>query len=145
MLALIQRVTEASVTVEKQIIAKINQGILALVGFEPNDALDNGLSLLSKVLKYRIFSDSEGKMNLSLKDIDAELLIVPQFTLAANTERGLRPSFSSALNPSDSKALFGTLQQNIRKHYQKVKFGQFGADMSVKLCNDGPVTFLLKG
>jgi D-tyrosyl-tRNA(Tyr) deacylase len=145
MLALIQRVTYASVEIEQQTVAKIQQGILALIGFEPEDTQDNAVALLERLLNYRLFSDSNGKMNLSLKTIQAELLLVPQFTLAANTQKGLRPSFSSALNPSDSQILFDKLQQAALSRYPSSQFGQFGKDMSVQLCNDGPVTFLLKG
>lgn len=144
MLALIQRVTHASVTIDDKVCADIKQGILLLCGFEAHDNLDSALKIIEKCTKYRIFADRNDKMNLGLCDIGGEMLLVPQFTLAANTQKGLRPSFSSALPPDDAKALFARIQLALCKIDAKYAFGVFGADMQVALCNDGPATFLLR-
>lgn len=144
MLALIQRVTHANVVVDKNPIAEIQHGILALCGFEKEDTLVLARVLIERILQYRVFSDEQQKMNLSLTDINGELLIVPQFTLAADTKSGRRPSFSKAMPPKDSEMLFNDLKCALQNDYPKIQFGQFGADMKVSLCNDGPVTFLLR-
>ncbi|MCW8880455.1 MAG: D-aminoacyl-tRNA deacylase [Kangiellaceae bacterium] len=143
MIALIQRVTNANVIVEKQIIGEIEQGILALIGVEKNDSHANADRLLERLLGYRIFSDQDDKMNLSVADIGGGLLLVPQFTLAADTRKGKRPSFSSAAPPATGAELFDYFVSQAKQNYNQVATGQFGADMQVSLCNDGPVTFWL--
>jgi D-tyrosyl-tRNA(Tyr) deacylase len=144
MITIIQRVTTAKVTVNNQDIGKIDTGIMALVAVEKEDSEKDAQRLLERILNYRIFADSEYKMNLSLKDINGGLLLVPQFTLAADTQKGNRPSFISAAPPEKGKALFDYLQQLARQTYPQVEFGQFGADMQVSLVNNGPVTFTLR-
>ncbi len=144
MISIIQRVTEAKVTVNKQDIGVIQQGIMALVAVEKEDSEKQAARLLERILNYRIFVDADDKMNLSLKDIDGSLLLVPQFTLAANTDKGNRPSFASAATPEKGRVMFEWLRQHAGKTYPNVQFGEFGADMKVSLVNDGPVTFTLK-
>jgi D-aminoacyl-tRNA deacylase len=139
-IALVQRVTEARVTVEEQIVGSIGRGILALVGVERGDAEGEARRLGEKLMGYRLFNDPAGKMNLSLREIGGELLLVPQFTLAADTNSGARPSFSTAAPPEEGKRLFDYLV-NILK---PAATGRFGADMKVSLVNDGPVTFWLQ-
>ncbi|MCW8932776.1 MAG: D-aminoacyl-tRNA deacylase [Gammaproteobacteria bacterium] len=141
MIGLIQRVNWAKVEVNKQLIGQIDQGILVLVGMEKDDQIEQADKLLHRLLNYRVFSDDEDKMNLSVSDIKGGLLLVPQFTLAANTKKGLRPSFSSAKPPSEAESLFTYLLNQAKKQYNTVESGQFGADMKVSLLNDGPVTF----
>ena len=144
MLGLIQRVSSASVAIDNQIYSAINQGILLLLGMEKGDTTTQADQLLQKMLNYRIFSDDQGKMNLSLKDIAGDLLVVSQFTLAADTKKGLRPSFSSAAPPAEAENLYNYFLDRANNiHNGTVANGQFGADMQVSLCNDGPVTFLL--
>ena len=143
MIALIQRVTNASVVVNNQTIGEIEQGILALIGVEKNDQKANADRLLERLLGYRIFSDADDKMNLSVSDIGGGLLLVPQFTLAADTRKGKRPSFSTAAPPRQGQALFNYFIGQAQLSYAKVATGEFGADMKVSLCNDGPVTFWL--
>ncbi len=144
MIAVIQRVTEAKVSVNNQIIGTIQQGIMALCAVEKQDTEKEVMRLLERILNYRIFADSDDKMNLSLRDITGGLLLVPQFTLAANTNKGNRPSFNAAASPEKGQLLFSYLQQQAKKIYPCVQFGAFGADMKVSLINDGPVTFILK-
>lgn len=144
MITIIQRVTHASVTVNQKKIGEIKQGILALVAVEKADTPAISERLLERILNYRIFADSDDKMNLSVRDIQGGLLLVPQFTLAANTDKGNRPSFTSAAPPEFGRDLFFYLQQHALKTYPSVQFGEFGADMKVALLNDGPVTFTLK-
>lgn len=144
MITIIQRVTEASVTVNGERIGEIQQGILALVAVEKMDTITMAERLLERILNYRIFADSDDKMNLSLRDIGGGLLLVPQFTLAANTDKGNRPSFTSAAPPELGRELFDYLQNHALEIYDNVQFGEFGADMKVALLNDGPVTFTLK-
>lgn len=141
---LIQRVTSASVTVDKQVVGEIDQGILALVGVESDDTRDKIDKILHKLLNYRIFPDEQGKMNCSLVDVKGGLLLVSQFTLVANTKSGLRPSFSSAAPPALGLELFDYMVTQARDKHPIVATGQFGADMKVQLVNDGPVTFLLE-
>ena len=141
MIGLIQRVSWAKVEVDEQIIAQIEQGILVLVGMEKEDQQLQADKLLQRLLNYRIFADDDDKMNLSVTDIHGGLLLVPQFTLAANTKKGLRPSFSSAKPPSEAESLFIYLLNRAKNQYNTVASGQFGADMKVSLLNDGPVTF----
>ena len=144
MITIIQRVTNAKVTVNNQEIGKIGTGIMALVAVEKADSQKDVQRLLERILNYRIFADSDDRMNLSLRDINGGLLLVPQFTLAANTEKGNRPSFISAAPPEKGKELFDYLQQLAKQTYLNVEFGQFGADMQVSLVNNGPVTFTLR-
>jgi D-tyrosyl-tRNA(Tyr) deacylase len=144
MLGLIQRASSASVAIENRLQGNIDQGILLLLGVEKNDGQDNADQLLKKILNYRIFNDEFGKMNLSLNDIGGGLLVVSQFTLAADTKKGLRPSFSSAAPPEPAEALYDYFLRQAQIECQgRVASGEFGADMQVSLCNDGPVTFLL--
>lgn len=144
MIGLLQRVTHASVTIDSQKTAAINTGLLVLIGIEKNDSEQQAIRLFEKIIAYRIFPDNEDKMNLSLQDIQGGLLIVPQFTLAAETQKGLRPSFSSAASPKHGKQLFDFLTSHARKNYPYVETGVFGANMQVNLNNDGPVTFWLQ-
>jgi D-tyrosyl-tRNA(Tyr) deacylase len=143
LITLLQRVTRARVEVSKQTIAEIKAGILVLVGVQADDDESTARYYLERLLNYRVFSDAEGKMNLSLKDIDGGLLLVPQFTLAANTKKGRRPSFTSAAKPEHGKQIFGMMVDCARAAYSQVECGRFGADMQVHLVNDGPVTFIL--
>lgn len=143
MISIIQRVSEAKVTVEGIDIGRIDRGIMALVAVEKTDTQSQADRLLERILNYRIFPDAEDKMNLSLLDINAGLLLVPQFTLAADTQKGNRPSFASAAPPEMSRELFDYLQQRATLVHPGCQFGRFGADMKVMLINDGPVTFTL--
>ena len=144
MISIIQRVTSAKVSVQNKDIGSIQQGILALIAIEPLDTEKEAQRLLERILSYRIFADADDKMNLSLRDIRGGLLIVPQFTLAADTQKGNRPSFTSAAPPELGLKLFSYFSQQARAGYHSVAFGQFGADMQVSLVNDGPVTFTLR-
>lgn len=144
MKALIQRVKHASVTVEGSTIGAIDHGLLALVGVEKGDREADADKLLHKLLHYRVFSDDAGKMNHNLQQAGGGLLLVSQFTLAADTGKGLRPSFSSAAPPEEGQRLFHYLVDQARAAWPQVATGQFGADMQVTLTNDGPVTFLLE-
>lgn len=144
MKGLIQRVSEASVEVDGRIIGEIGPGILLLLGIEKNDTEETADKLLKKVRTYRIFSDEEGKMNLNLQQANGGLLIISQFTLVADTKKGLRPGFSNGASPEQGQTLynyFSTQAQSTDTHTQT---GEFGADMKVRLLNDGPVTFLLE-
>lgn len=144
MIALIQRVSAAQVDVDQCTVAKIGRGVLALIAIQPEDSIEQAQRLLQRILKYRIFPDQAGKMNLSLQDLDAQLMLVPQFTLAADTSSGNRPSFSSSADPVESKQLFEQLLVHAKQEYSKVEQGIFGANMQVSLTNDGPVTFWLE-
>ena len=144
MKGLLQRVRGARVEVAGQVVGAIDQGLLVLVAVEPSDTAASADKLLHKLLNYRVFSDDEGKMNLSLKDIGGGLLLVSQFTLAADTKSGLRPSFSTAAPPALGEALFEHLLSQAQQLHGTVASGRFGADMQVHLVNDGPVTFLLQ-
>ena len=144
MKALIQRVRGARVEVAGEVVGAIDQGLLALVGVEPQDTPASVEKILHKLLNYRVFSDAAGKMNLSLSDSGGGLLLVSQFTLAADTKSGLRPSFSSAAAPALDAELFDLLVTQARGKHSQVATGRFGADMQVHLVNDGPVTFLLE-
>ncbi len=143
MINLLQRVSEAHVDVDDETIARINQGILALVGVQADDDESTARYYVDRLLNYRVFADAEGKMNLSLVDIDGGLLLVPQFTLAANTKKGRRPSFTSAASPQHGSKIFNIMVDYGRASHAVVGCGQFGADMQVHLVNDGPVTFIL--
>ncbi|MBP0939682.1 D-aminoacyl-tRNA deacylase [Pseudomonas alliivorans] len=144
MKALLQRVQGARVEVGGEVVGAIDQGILVLVGVEPQDTRASADKLLHKLLNYRVFSDADGKMNLSLRDVGGGLLLVSQFTLAADTKSGMRPSFSKAAPPALGAALYDYLLDQARIAHSTVAAGQFGADMQVHLVNDGPVTFLLE-
>lgn len=143
MIALIQRVTHAQVDVSGECIGKIGKGLLVLLGVERDDDAAEAERLAEKILKYRVFSDADDKMNLNIMQIAGELLIVPQFTLAADTNSGLRPSFSTAAHPTDGERLYETLVAQLKAKYNHIETGQFGANMQVSLCNNGPVTFHL--
>lgn len=143
MLGLIQLVTCADVKVDGAIIGKIDQGILALIGIEKTDAEENAQKLIEKIINYRIFRDENGKTNLSLKDVHGGLLLVPQFTLVAETSKGLRPGFSLGMPPAEGEILFNYLVGVAKKVHPKVEVGRFGAYMLVSLCNAGPMTFML--
>jgi D-tyrosyl-tRNA(Tyr) deacylase len=142
--ALIQRVRRASVTVNEREVGTIGHGLLALVGVEKGDDEAAAERLLHKLLRYRVFSDEAGKMNLDLQQVDGGLLLVSQFTLVADTRKGLRPSFSSAAPPAEGERLFYHLLERARAAWPKVACGEFAASMQVELVNDGPVTFLLE-
>ncbi|HHT00669.1 MAG TPA: D-tyrosyl-tRNA(Tyr) deacylase [Thiomicrospira sp.] len=144
MVCLIQRVTQAKVTVNNQVIAEINSGLLVLTAFQPNDDSKNIIKMTKKLLNYRLFPDDNDKMNLNVQQIGGDVLLVPQFTLAANTQKGLRPSFSSSAKPAIATMLFDEFVQNSRLLYPKIQTGKFGADMQVSLINNGPVTFWLE-
>lgn len=144
MKALLQRVSQARVEVAGECVGAIAGGLLVLVAVEPQDTPASADKLLHKLLNYRVFSDAAGKMNLSLKDVVGGLLLVSQFTLAADTQSGLRPSFSTAAPPALGAELFDYLLAQARLQHAQVACGQFGADMQVHLVNDGPVTFLLQ-
>lgn len=144
MKALLQRVAHASVTVDGEVIGEIDKGLLVLLGVEKGDDEAKADKLLEKVFKYRVFSDAEDKMNLSLRDIEGGLLLVSQFTLAADTKKGLRPSFSSAAPPAEGERLYDYVLGKAQAQWEKTAAGQFGADMKVSLLNDGPVTFMLE-
>jgi D-tyrosyl-tRNA(Tyr) deacylase len=144
MLALIQRVTSAKVEINDKVAGEIGQGLLILLGVEKEDTREHADKLLKKILAYRVFADADAKMNLSVSDINGGVLVVSQFTLAADTGRGLRPSFSSAKPPSEAEGLYEYFVARARAIHKDVETGGFGADMKVSLTNDGPVTFLLK-
>lgn len=144
MKALIQRVSSASVAVGGDTVGSIERGILVLLGVEKGDSTANCHKLADKVMNYRIFPDGQGRMNLSLKDIQGGLLVVSQFTLAADTQKGLRPSFTPAGDPAVAEALYREFVAYASDRISDVATGRFGADMQVSLCNDGPVTFLLE-
>lgn len=144
MIGLIQRVSEARVEVEGVVVGAIDQGLLALIGVERGDTTATAERLLERLLNYRVFADADGKMNLSLRDIGGGLLLVPQFTLPADTRRGNRPSFTPAATPEQGQELFLHLLQRAQLLHAPVASGRFGADMQVALVNDGPVTFWLQ-
>ncbi len=145
MLVLIQRVSEAGVRVEEVVVGQIGPGLLALVGMEPGDTEAQIARMADRLLGYRVFADETGKMNRSLRDTGGGLLLVSQFTLAADTSSGMRPGFSTAAPPAEAERGFNRLVEICRqKHASGVETGQFGAHMVVSLVNDGPVTFLLR-
>lgn len=144
MKALLQRVSQASVSIEDVEVARIAGGLLVLVGIEPNDNQQSVEKILHKLLNYRVFADEQGRMNKSLTDTSGGLLLVSQFTLAADTRSGLRPGFSTAAAPAQAEALFEQLVTLAQQRHGNVQTGQFAADMQVQLINDGPVTFLLE-
>jgi D-tyrosyl-tRNA(Tyr) deacylase len=144
MIALIQRVARANVQVDSQTVGVIGRGVLALIGVRRGDDALAADRLLERVLTYRIFPDEQGRMNLSLRDISGGLLLVPQFTLAADTRKGTRAGFSTAAAPEEARRLFTHLLERAQAAYQPVEAGVFGANMQVSLVNDGPVTFWLE-
>ena len=144
MKALLQRVSQASVSIDGVEVARIAGGLLVLVGIEPDDNQQSLEKMLHKLLNYRVFTDEQERMNKSLTDIQGSLLLVSQFTLAADTRSGLRPGFSTAAAPAQAEVLFEQLVQMAQARYVNVQTGQFGADMQVQLVNDGPVTFMLE-
>lgn len=143
MIALVQRVTKAKVEVEGSVVGEIKQGLMVLLGVEKHDNQALADKLLKKVVSYRMFNDDAGKMNLSLLDISGELLVVSQFTLAADTQKGLRPGFSTAATPQQAEELYQYFVEQSKGYDLATQTGQFGADMQVSLTNDGPVTFSL--
>jgi D-tyrosyl-tRNA(Tyr) deacylase len=144
MIGLLQRVSEASVTVDGDVTGAIGHGLMVLVCAEKGDTEREADALLAKLLTYRVFSDDAGKMNRSVTDVVGGLLLVPQFTLAADTRSGTRPSFSPAAAPEDGRRLFDHVVRQARERHGIVETGRFGADMKVALINDGPVTFWLR-
>jgi len=144
MIALIQRVSEARIEVDHATVGAIEAGLLALVAVEPGDGEAQAKRLLERVLGYRIFADAEGRMNLSLADTGGGLLLVSQFTLAADTKKGMRPGFSTAAAPAEAEKGFQRLVELARAAHPRVEIGRFGAHMKVHLVNDGPVTFWLE-
>ena len=144
MIGLLQRVTQASVTVDGQVRGAIGRGLMVLVCAERGDTEREADALLAKLLGYRVFSDDAGKMNRSVTDVGGGLLLVPQFTLAADTKSGTRPSFTPAASPEDGRRLFDHFVAAARTRHPTVETGRFGADMQVSLTNDGPVTFWLQ-
>lgn len=145
MLALIQRVERASVTVDAAVVGRIDGGLLALVGIEPGDGAAEVARMARRLLGYRVFADADGRMNLGLGDTGGGLLLVSQFTLAADTSRGMRAGFSTAAAPAEAEQVFNQLVGTCRQqHPGRVETGRFGAHMKVDLVNDGPVTFLLR-
>lgn len=144
MIALIQRVRRASVEVDGICIGEIGAGLLALVAVQPGDSPQKVARMADRLVSYRVFADAAGKMNLGLKDAGGELLLVSQFTLAADTRSGLRPSFTTAAAPNEARLGFAALVEACRERLVRVETGRFGADMQVALVNDGPVTFWLE-
>ncbi|GAB3455228.1 D-aminoacyl-tRNA deacylase [Massilia terrae] len=144
MIGLLQRVSSASVVVDGETVGAIQAGLMVLVCAEKGDSEREAEALLAKLLSYRVFADDAGKMNRSITDIEGQLLLVPQFTLAADTRSGTRPSFSPAAGPDIGARLFDYFVRRARASHGKVETGRFGADMKVSLTNDGPVTFWLQ-
>lgn len=144
MIALLQRVTRASVTVAGETVAAIDRGLLVLTGVERGDGVEQADRLAERLVGYRMFADDDDKMNLSVTQVGGGILLVPQFTLAADTRRGRRPGFETAAAPQQGETLFDTFVQRVRARHSVVATGRFGADMQVALVNDGPVTFWLQ-
>nr|BAL55687.1 D-tyrosyl-tRNA(Tyr) deacylase [uncultured Gammaproteobacteria bacterium]BAL57267.1 D-tyrosyl-tRNA(Tyr) deacylase [uncultured Gammaproteobacteria bacterium] len=144
MIAVLQRVSQAKVEVLGKIVGEIGLGILVLVAVERQDTERQAERMAKRLLGYRVFADPQGKMNLSVMDVGGGVLLVPQFTLAADTRKGLRPSFTPAAEPATGKRLFEYLVEAVRRRYPKIATGHFGADMQVHLTNAGPVTFILR-
>ena len=143
MKVLLQRVKTARVEVAGETVGEIQRGLLLFIGIERHDSTEGVARMVDKLLAYRVFADAEGKMNLSVRDIGGGVLAVSQFTLAADTQKGLRPSFSCAAPPEQASTLFDLLVRSLRERHEPVACGIFAADMQVHLVNDGPVTFLL--
>ena len=144
MKCLLQRVTQSSVSVAGEVVGEIDCGLLVLVGVEPEDTEQTVTRMAERLLRYRVFSDAEGKMNLNVAQVQGSILLVSQFTLAADTTSGNRPGFSTAAPPEQASNLCNQLADALRKGDVRVETGRFGADMQVALVNDGPVTFLLE-
>lgn len=144
MLALLQRVSQARVSVADDVVGQVGSGLLVLVGVQPGDGPAQARRMAERILGYRVFDDAQGRMNLSLTDTGGGLLLVPQFTLAADTGHGRRPSFTSAAEPAQARTMFDCLVEAARACHAGVATGRFGAHMQVSLTNDGPVTFLLR-
>lgn len=144
MIGLLQRVGTARVEVAGETVGAIETGLLVLIGVERGDREEQADRLLERLLGYRVFADSEGKMNLSVRDVGGGVLLVPQFTLAADTQKGMRPSFTPAASPTEGERLFDYLTIQARQRHAPVATGRFGAQMQVSLTNDGPVTFWLR-
>ncbi|WP_280539715.1 D-aminoacyl-tRNA deacylase [Chromohalobacter sp. 11-W] len=144
MRAVIQRVSHASVGVGDRTTGAIEQGVMALIGVAPEDTQAHADKMLHKLLKLRIFGDEAGKMNLNVQQVEGGLLLVPQFTLMANTAKGLRPGFDGAATPAHGEAIFDYLVARAQQAWSRVATGEFGADMQVSLLNDGPVTFIVE-
>lgn len=143
MIALIQRVSHAVLRIDGEVYSEIGPGLVVLLGLEQGDTAQAGRQLLSKVRNYRVFADDQGRMNRSVTEVGGDILLVSQFTLAANTRKGLRPSFTSALAPDLAEPLYDELVDWLRSEYPRTMTGCFGADMKILLENDGPVTFML--
>ncbi len=144
MIGLLQRVSEASVYADGELVGCIDQGLLVFVGIEREDTKAIAARLLERILAYRVFADDSGRMNLSVRDVAGGLLLVPQFTLVADTRKGARPSFSHAASPELGRELFTEILAQAKQCYEPVAAGMFGADMQISLLNDGPVTFWLQ-
>lgn len=144
MIGLLQRVSEASVVIDGELVAAIERGLLVLVAVQREDSEQHAQRLIERLLGYRVFPDADGKMNLNVRDVSGGLLLVPQFTLAADTRKGTRASFAKAAAPEIGKQLFEFLVERASSQYHSVAAGRFGADMAVSLTNDGPVTFWLE-
>jgi len=144
MKALLQRVSSSKVEVEGRVVGQINKGLLVFIGIEKQDDSISSDKMVKKILSYRVFSDSDDKMNLSVSDIDGDLLIVSQFTLAADTKNGTRAGFSTAMSPTEAENLYNYFLEKTKSIATITESGIFGADMKVSLVNDGPVTFLLE-
>ena len=144
MKALIQRVSSAKVDVDKQTVGAIGQGLLVLLAVEKHDSESHAEKIAHKLLNYRVFADDADKMNLSVRDVDGGLLIISQFTLAASTDKGMRPSFSGAAEPTVAKSCYDYCVSKLKEQHRSVETGVFAANMQVQLINDGPVTFLLE-
>ena len=143
MLIVLQRVLNASVNIDNSIYSSIENGFVALVGFQPDDNENDLTFMVRKILKIRIFDDENGALNQSISDINGEILLVPNFTLAADTSKGNRPGFSTAMPPSDAKVMFEKFVDDVSSLHANVSSGLFGADMQVSLINDGPITISL--
>lgn len=144
MRALLQRVSSAAVGVAGEDVGRIDRGLLVLLGLDKHDDRKVADRMIDKLLAYRMFSDGDGRLNCSVVDVAGGVLLVPQFTLAADTRKGLRPSFSSAMAPTEARELYGYSLSSLRRQHSPVGSGQFGSDMQVSLVNDGPVTFMLE-
>ncbi|MDG6778921.1 D-aminoacyl-tRNA deacylase [Thiomicrorhabdus sp. zzn3] len=144
MICLIQRVTQGQVDIAGETVGKIRSGLVVLTGFQPQDTMETVQKMTHKLLHYRLFADDNDKMNLNVQQVNGELLLVPQFTLAADTRSGLRPSFSRSMPPQQAEPLFDDFVAAVTQAYQAPQTGRFGADMQVSLTNNGPVTFWLE-
>jgi D-tyrosyl-tRNA(Tyr) deacylase len=142
--ALLQRVSSANVSVAGECVGEIGAGLLVLLGLDRGDDQPGALRMIERILAYRVFADSEGRMNRSVADVNGGVLLVSQFTLSADTRRGLRPGFSGAMPPQEARPLYEYLLAGLKRSHPQVAAGLFGADMQVSLTNDGPVTFLLE-